>query len=68
MKGGCFEFSVQCKSNVEYNVVSNFLDLCCADQEGVTQSIVMSDETMVFYYNLTSKRDSMEWHWKGEAV
>jgi histone-lysine N-methyltransferase SETMAR len=45
-----------------------FLELCRADQKKVIESIVTGDETMVLYYDPTSKRDSMEWHRKGEPA
>lgn len=45
-----------------------FLELCRDDQEAVIQSIVTGDETMILYYDPTSKRDSMEWHRKGEPA
>lgn len=45
-----------------------FLELSREDQKGVIESIVTGDETMVLYYDPTSKRDSMEWHRKGEPA
>lgn len=45
-----------------------FLELYYGDPEGVMESLVTGDETMVLYYDPLSRRESMEWHRKGEPV
>src|SRR5215469_1542251 len=43
------------------------LELCRGNQKQVLESIVTGDETMVLYYDPSSKRESMEWRKLGEA-
>jgi hypothetical protein len=40
--------------------VNAVLELCSSKQTKIIDSIVMGDETMVFYYDPESKRESVE--------
>jgi histone-lysine N-methyltransferase SETMAR len=43
-----------------------FLELCSGKESKIINSIVTGDKTMVLYYDPESKRESMEWRYKGE--
>lgn len=45
---------------------SEFLRLCGDQPTEIFERIVTGDETMVLYYDPESKRESMEWRFKGE--
>lgn len=45
---------------------SEFLDLCGENSKTVIERLVTGDETMILYYDPQSKRESMEWRYKGE--